>query len=283
MNKPMHPGKRIVALALSLVCLLCLAQPVAAVKSADTQAQIAPVSKETTYTTGVHQYASYGSTIVGRMEDGKEISVLGSLNGFYKVDLYDMVGYIAASQVQQDENGKYFICCQKDSSETQVLEYESATDAFNLRHSIMALADTHDGTPYLYGGTRPGGFDCSGFMYYLYGEHGISLNRGATGQLRNGIVVSKENMMVGDLVFFHEDWDSYAASHVGLYVGNNTIIHSGSKGICYANLDVDWFAETFLCARRIINTTAVEIPVLQAPTASADSCVVLSLSGRTAH
>ena len=89
--------------------------------------------------------------------------------------------------------------------------------------------------------------------------------------------------MVGDLVFFDDTLDSYAASHVGLYVGNNTIIHAGSRGICYANLDTDWFAQTFLCARRIINTTAVEIPVLEAPTVNANSCVVLSLSGRTAH
>lgn len=283
MKKTMHPGKRIAALVLSLVCLLCLAQPVAAVKSADTQKEAAPVSKKTTYTTNIHYYPYFSSTVIGRMEDGKEITVLDIYNDFYKVDCYDMVGYIAISQVEQRADGTYVICCQKKSSETTVLEYESATDAFNLRHSIAAMADTHLGTPYVFGGAYPGGFDCSGFMYYLYGQHGMEIKRGATGQLQNGIVVSKENMMVGDLVFFDDTLDSYAASHVGLYVGNNTIIHAGSRGICYANLDTDWFAQTFLCARRIINTTAVEIPVLDAPTVTANSCVVLSLSGRTAH
>ena len=280
MTKPLHPGKRICMLALCLCLLISLVPPVAAAEATQNTESL-PSEKESTLTTVVRNYGFNGSTVIGQMENGTKVTVLGTRNNFYKVDCYDMNGYIAISQIQQNEQGEYFVSCVEGSSETRVMYYEKHTDVLALRKSILALADAQNGTPYLYGGTRPGGFDCSGFAQFLYKEHGYQLNRRASTQLQDGIVVPKEGMMAGDLVFFREAFETCEASHVGIYVGDNTIIHSGSKGICYANLDVDWFAETFLCARRVLNTSAAQILELPAP--SADTCVVRSVSGRTAH
>ena len=282
MMKPLHPGKRICMLALCLCLLISLIPPVAAAEASE-NTQPLPNEKASTLTTVVRSYGFDGASVIGQMENGTKITVLGTWNNFYKVDLYDMKGYIAISQVVQNEAGEYFVACKEGSSETRVMYYESLTNALSLRKSMLALADKQNGTPYVYGGTRPGGFDCSGFTQFLYREHGITINRRASTQLQDGIVVPKEGMMPGDLVFFREAFETCEASHVGIYVGDNTIIHSGSKGICYANLDVDWFAETFLCARRVINTSAAQILEVPAPSTVADVCVVRSVSGRTAH
>ncbi len=270
---------RLLAFAACLLCLVSLAKPAAAVNI--------PVATQTradsTLTAVVHNYASYSSTVIGQFEDGTAVTVLAVKGNFYKVDCYDMTGYIAASQIAQTEDGQYYVNCQADSSETWVMKYESLSDALLLRHSIIGLADEQVGDPYVFGRARPGGFDCSGLTYYLYGEHGYTLDRRASTQLKNGIVVAKENMTVGDLVFFRIPEETCEASHVGVYVGNNKIIHSGTKGVCYADLDVDWFADNYLCSRRVINTGAAQIPDAPAPVQVGESCNFVSASGRTAH
>ncbi len=273
MKKPLRIGKQIAAF---LLCLILCLQPLFV--------KAAPAAKESTLTTKVHHYGYAGSAVIGQLANGTKVTVLGTYNGFYQVDCYDMVGYIATSQLTKAEDGTYCVTCQPDSSETLVLEYENMRDALSLRLSILANGDKHLGTPYVYGGSRPGAFDCSGFTYYLYSQLGISIHRRASLQLQDGIIVPREGMMVGDLVFFREAWDPNEASHVGIYAGNNTILHASSTlGISYASLDTDWFADNYLCARRVILTPNVQIPDLEAPATESGSCVVRSISGRSAH
>lgn len=249
MTKRNHLGMRILSLVLCLVCLGCTVLPATASEAEQ---------KQQTLTTQVHNGAYYGATVIGQMEDGTEVTVLDRQGEFYKVDCYDMNGYIAMSQIVHNEDGKYYVNCKEGSSESRTMEYTDYADALTLRHSLFDLAKEQLGYPYVYGGARPGGFDCSGLTYYLYGQHGIQLHRTASQQLQDGIVVAKEGLQVGDLIFFRESWDSYPASHVGIYVGNNQIIHAGSGGIEYADLDFDYFAKYYLCARRIVNTSSAQ-------------------------
>ena len=107
-------------------------------------------------------------------------------------------------------------------------------------------------------------FDCSGLMYYIYGNHGISLHRCADEQLQDGLIVAADQLQPGDLVFFRETGSRKLATHVGLYVGNNQIIHAGSKGISYATLSGEYYGEYFLCARRIVTAGTVEMEQLPA-------------------
>ena len=178
---------------------------------------------------------------------------------FYKTDCYDTTGYIVKSQIVHTENDEYYVNCVEGSSETQLLTYTDHAEALALRHSLLALAKQQLGARYVYGASRPGAFDCSGLTYYLFGQHGISINRTASTQLQNGVIVPKEGLQVGDLVFFKERGYSTIATHVGIYVGENQIIHSGSKGVEYADLDFDYFDKYYLCARRIVNTGAVQL------------------------
>ena len=245
MTRSRHLGLRMVSLLLCLVCFVGAVVPASA----------APAEQPKTVRTTIVRKGAYSSSaVIGQVEDGMEIKVLDRRGNFYKVDLYDMTGFIATSQVLHTEEEKYFINCKTKSTETKTMRCTDRGEAMNLRHSLLALAKDQLGEPYSYGSIGPYGFDCSGLMYYLYDKHGIQLHRTASQQLQDGIVVSKEGLQVGDLIFFRESWEYYPASHVGIYAGNNKIIHAGSNGIVYANLDSDYFYKNYLCARRVIHT-----------------------------
>lgn len=248
MLKTRNMGLRLLGLALALVCFVTAVRPTAVTATTEV--------KQQSLTANVHYRGYFSSPVIGQMEDGTQITVLDENTSFYKVDCYDMKGYIAKSQVIHTDDGKYYISCKSGSTETGTVEYTDHAQALQLRHSLLTLAQEQLGSRYVYGGARPGAFDCSGLMYYLYGQHGIDLYRAADRQMANGIVVAKEGLQVGDLIFFREYGSYSIASHVGIYAGNNKIIHSGSRGVEYADLDFDYYARYYLCARRIVNTNA---------------------------
>lgn len=252
-------GFRLLAATLCLMCLMCSLHPMGAVAAEE--------EKQQTLTTIVHNRAYTSAAVIGQMENGTEITVLGETREFYKIDCYDTNGYIAKSQVVHTEDGKYYVNCTEGSTETRTLDYTSHADALTLRHALLDLAKDQLGSRYVYGSARPGAFDCSGLMYYLYGQYGIQLHRNASAQMQDGIIVAKEGLQVGDLIFFREYGEVTLASHVGIYVGNNQIIHAGSPGVVYADLDFDYFDKYYLCARRIVNTGAAATEV-ESPGAS---------------
>lgn len=267
-------GIRIFSFFLCLLCMVSILQPAFAAETSPKENQ--------TYTTLIRMRPRKGSSPIGQMEDGTAVTVLDTNGDFYKVDCYDMTGYIAKSQIVHTENDEYYIRCKAGSSETKVFTYTDPTEALEVRHSLLELAKKQLGSRYVYGAARPGAFDCSGLTYYLYKKHGTSLLRRASQQLQNGIVVPKEAMQVGDLVFFRET-GNYPADHVGIYAGNNKIIHASTKrGIEYANMDEGYCKDFFLCARRIVVTSAVS-PTPVAMTRSVSSTLIAnSVSGRTA-
>ena len=255
MTKATSLALRILSVVLCFACLCSSVQPVAAAPVAES-VEAAP---QRTMTTKVHNGPSASATVIGQMEQGTCVTVLGQTRDFYKVDCYDMTGYIAKSQIRQDTNKEYYISCQPDSAETGSVTYQPHEAALELRSSLLVLAKKQLGKPYIYGSTGPYGFDCSGLMYYLYASIGVDLHRTASQQLQDGIVVAKEGLQVGDLIFFRETWETYPASHVGIYAGNNQIIHAGHQGIVYADLDFDYFYDYYLCARRVVNTKTAEV------------------------
>lgn len=201
------------------------------------------------------------SSVIGQMENGVTVTVLGQQGSYYKVDCYDMTGYIAVSQVAQREDGTYFISCAPESFQTGAMPGKSLEEVLMLRASVLAVARQQLGTRYVYGGQRPGGFDCSGLTFYVYGKAGYGIERSASAQLQDGLVVSRESLQVGDLIFFRSAGSGYLASHVGIYAGNNQIIHAGNSGVTVASLSEDWFVKNYLCARRIIAAgTRINMP-----------------------
>lgn len=95
-------------------------------------------------------------------------------------------------------------------------------------NNVIAYASNFLGTPYVWGGTSPNpGFDCSGFVQYVYGHFGVSTGRTTYDQINHGAAVSRDQLQAGDLVFFGTSGNP---THVGIYLGNGAYIHAPQTG-----------------------------------------------------
>jgi cell wall-associated NlpC family hydrolase len=118
--------------------------------------------------------------------------------------------------------------------------------AFGLR--VVRYARKFLGTPYVYGGSSPHGFDCSGFVRFVYAHFGVSLPHSSYAQFGDGHRVSRRSLRPGDLVFFD------GLGHVGLYVGNGRFIHAPHTGTRVRIQTLGgWYSSRFVGARRLRN------------------------------
>ena len=126
----------------------------------------------------------------------------------------------------------------------------SAVSRGDSGSSIVDRALSLLGTPYVFGGTTRSGFDCSGFVKYVYAGSGISLPRTSFAQFASGVSVSRNNLSSGDLVFF----STYApgASHVGIYIGGGRFIHASNPNsdVKISSLGESFYSSRYLGARR---------------------------------
>ena len=123
----------------------------------------------------------------------------------------------------------------------------AATPAPVARYGgVVGIAMQYLGTPYVYGGASPSGFDCSGFVMYVYAQLGVSLPHNAAAQYGSGTPVDRSQLQPGDLVFFN------GLGHNGIYVGGGSFIHSPHTGdvVKISSLS-GWYASTWVGARRL--------------------------------
>ena len=117
---------------------------------------------------------------------------------------------------------------------------------------IVAIAKQYMGVPYVFGGTTPSGFDCSGFLQYVFKQYGINIPRLADEQYLLGESAKTSQLSVGDLVFFSTYLEG--ASHCGFYVGDGKFLHtSSSRGVRIDTLDDDYWRPKFLGGKKITN------------------------------
>jgi len=115
-----------------------------------------------------------------------------------------------------------------------------------LGGQAVAVAMQFLGTPYVWGGESPSGFDCSGFTMYVWGLVGVSLPHNAAAQYGMGVAVPSNALEPGDLVFFD------GLNHVGMYVGNGAFIHSPHTGdVVKISTLTGWYADNYVGARRV--------------------------------
>lgn len=120
----------------------------------------------------------------------------------------------------------------------------------NVRRIVQASL-RYQGVPYVFGGTTPNGFDCSGFTRYVFAQAGVYLPRGADEQYEVGRSVSYSRLQSGDLVYF-TTYEA-GASHVGIYLGNGQFISAtSSRGIAIARLDSGYWGDRYIGARRVL-------------------------------
>jgi cell wall-associated NlpC family hydrolase len=133
--------------------------------------------------------------------------------------------------------------------------YPASTTVSASAARVLGTADKYVGVPYVWGGTTPSGFDCSGFTQYVFAKQGVKLPRTSRQQAQVGTAISPEWRAVapGDLVMFAEN---DRISHVAIYAGHNRIIHSSSSGggVRYDDLSTrrgTWFVDHMVAARRV--------------------------------
>jgi cell wall-associated NlpC family hydrolase len=113
---------------------------------------------------------------------------------------------------------------------------------------VVGVALSQLGVPYVWGGSSPGGFDCSGLVMWAYAQVGVSLPHSSYAQYGYGVPVSRDQLQPGDLVFFD------GLGHVGIYIGGGQFVHAPHTGdvVKISSLDESWYAAAFVGARRIL-------------------------------
>lgn len=137
-----------------------------------------------------------------------------------------------------------------------------STSAARTARRVLDSGDEFIGTPYVWGGSTPRGFDCSGFVQYVFREHGVELPRTSRQMAHAGnhVPVRIASLAPGDLMLF--SGSTSTISHVAIYAGNGRILHSSSSGhgVGYDRLDDTrrgrYFVNHFVAARRVIENGA---------------------------
>jgi cell wall-associated NlpC family hydrolase len=127
----------------------------------------------------------------------------------------------------------------------------SRGDSSSTVRRVIQAALRYQGVPYVFGGTTPNGFDCSGFTRYVFAQAGVYLPRAADEQYESGQAVSYSHLQPGDTVFF-TTYEA-GASHSGIYVGDGQFISAtSSRGVTIDRLDNGYWGARFLGARRVL-------------------------------
>ena len=184
---------------------------------------------------------STDGALLATLTTGETAYIIGLNCGWYKVQYEGQTGYIRSDLLALTEPPRWN--SQNYVGEAPVVE--------TVGEQIVNYAYNFLGTPYVWGGSSPSGFDCSGFTQYVFKQMGYSIKRTAAQQLTCGYAVS--DLQLGDLVFFENTYTTGAdASHVGIYVGNNQFIHAASGGVKVTDLSDDYYAARYIGARRVI-------------------------------
>lgn len=179
---------------------------------------------------------------VAVLSNGTVVDIVGIDSGWYKVSYKGSTGYVSSE----------FMITVKDSAGSRGDGTAAAADS-STGQQIVDYAKQFLGVPYSWGGNGPNSFDCSGFTKYVYAHFGYTLNRTATDQLSNGTSVSKDELQVGDLVFFKAN-TSKPVSHVGIYVGGGQFIHASTNTytVRIDDLNSGYYSRVYVYGRHVL-------------------------------
>ena len=218
--------------------------------------QFTGVGTITVSSLNVRTTASMGNNTIGAINPTKKVNIYGMQGDFYKIRYYGQWGYICKS---------YVMVVNAPLNTVQYIATGHQSNTKINTDNLMLYSNSFLGMPYLWGGTTPakldttgkyvsGGFDCSGFVQYIYKNLGVTLPRTTFDQIDNGVSVCITNLKKGDLVFFRTNSDvPCEVSHVGLYIGDNKFIHSPHTGDVIKTSELTgYYEDSFIIGKRIV-------------------------------
>ena len=215
------------------------------------------------YAVNVRQGAGLNTDVLTTLHNGKNVKVIGKQGEWYKVQVDGITGYIyqeyisinktvnkdthtssltnktinnyasslISKTVNKDASNSTNKTINKDTSNStnKTINKDTSSSTGVTAQQVLAYAYQFEGYPYVWGGSSPStGFDCSGFVQYVYAHFGINLPRTTFEQVNCGTPVSLNNIKPGDLVF--EFGSSEGPNHVGIYIGNGQMIDAAGVG-----------------------------------------------------
>lgn len=195
-----------------------------------------PIQEKAMYVNSPSIYVRKGPStsheIVDSLILNAQVIVTAEVEDWYKVKVDNKEGYIAKrllSNKQQETTSRGAEERENEPEEPEVV----APVASSKGEEIVKVAKQYLGCKYVYGGSGPSTFDCSGFTMYVYKQFGINLSHSARAQSKNGSYVAKEDLKPGDLVFFKDYETMDGIGHCGIYIGEGNFIHASSgTGYC---------------------------------------------------
>lgn len=225
--------------------------------SSDTQ-----VTTKTMYVNTASIYVRKGPgtehEIIDSLILNNSVKVIAENEDWYKVEVDGKTGYIAKrllsdKQVSTTSRGEV----SREEEEVQATQNSTTSDNIVQKSKgdeIVEYAKKYLGCKYVYGGSGPNSFDCSGFTMYVLKNFGVTLSHSATAQSRVGTHVAKENLRPGDLVFFTDYETGNGIGHCGIYIGEGNFIHASSgTGYCVkiSTLTSGSYLKRYETARRV--------------------------------
>ncbi|SHJ53163.1 C40 family peptidase [Tepidibacter formicigenes] len=178
---------------------------------------------------------SLESPVIGTLNTGNEVEILDKTSDWYKVKVNEQVGYIYNSFINIKQENK------------------AVSRGDNRISKVYEVASSKLGKKYVWAASGPDTFDCSGFTMYVYKTAlGVDLPHSSRSQSSVGTSVSKDELKLGDLVFFDTSRDG-KINHVGIYIGDGNFIHASSAKakVMTSNLNEGYYLKTYKCARRV--------------------------------
>lgn len=220
-------------------------------------------------TVNVRKKADKTAELVTQLSLNTAVEVISEENGWSQIKVNGQTGYISSTllsatkqqtsrgtdtsrqPIQNEEEKKQDTTSTSPSNSSQSNANTNTNNSGSASGSaVVAYASQFIGYPYVYGGTSPSGFDCSGFTSYVYRHFGVNLSRTAAAQASNGTKVNKSNLQPGDLLFF-----CTPINHVGIYIGGGRMVHAANKtrGVTTDTINSGYYLTNYVGATRIFN------------------------------
>lgn len=209
-------------------------------------------AKVTTEVLNMRSAPGTENSIITKLYQGSVAKIIGINNAWFKVEYGGYTGYISPDYV---EIVAYSSTSSSSAAAVSTASAASLSAATGTRQQLVEYAATLLGCKYVYGGSSPSGFDCSGYVKYVFAHFGINLSRTSSSQYSNSVRISKSDLNLGDLVFFSQTSGSSTVGHVGIYVGGGQFIHAASpgKGVRYDSLSDNYYSSHYIGCGRVLS------------------------------